>query len=400
MAQIGVRNRLRPTENIAGATVTISGTAPGAASVSGVTNVHGTVTLNAKLLADGAYTLTVTPASTLAGPVGPATASGPVPGDRIFRTLSADVTIGKGTVRTVTVTAPNDANGDARLNAASAVTVGLQPVWMRSPHHSARGSNQVTMIIVHHTGGPVVGPAINTFLDAGEQTSAHYVINRDGQVIKMVQDSRRAHHAGEAHWAGASDINSISIGIEIVNATGSYPAAQYAALLDLIAALRAAHPTIVDWNIVGHSDVATTHGRLGRKSSDPGLQFEWSRLEARGFGMLQMVGPFPNTIYASFFATFPSMSLQKGDNDSKRIFGGKKRAATFTGDPVRELQDDLTTIGYHLGTPDGDFGDKTRAAVQMFQEHFFAGARGHKAPDGRVDWDTAVWIKSVVGAHP
>ncbi|HEY5707601.1 MAG TPA: N-acetylmuramoyl-L-alanine amidase [Terrimicrobiaceae bacterium] len=400
MPQILVRNRLKPTEKLRGATVTITGTTPGAATVSGATNAHGVVTLGTTSLADGAYILTAAPVSTLAGAVGPTTASAPVPGDRIFRTLSVDLTIASGAITAVAVPAPNRPDGDASLGARGAVTVGLQPVWMRSPNHTARGSNQITMIIVHHTGGPVVGPAINTFLSTGEGTSAHYVINTDGQIIKMVQDGRRAHHAGEARWAGASDINSISIGIEIVNATGAYPAAQYTALLDLIAALRTAHPTIVDWNIIGHSDVATTHGKLGRKSSDPGLQFEWSRLEARNLGMLMVLGPFPTTIYASFFATFAGDSLRRGDNDTKRIFGGTKRAGTFVGNPVRELQDDLTTIGYHLGRPDGEFGDKTRAAVQMFQEHFFAGGRGHKAPDGRVDLRTAELIKSVTGAHP
>jgi peptidoglycan hydrolase-like protein with peptidoglycan-binding domain len=115
--------------------------------------------------------------------------------------------------------------------------------------------------------------------------------------------------------------------------------------------------------------------------------------------MLRMIGPAPATIYAGFFAAFPAESLRKNDNDGKRLFGGSKRTS-IVGNPVRELQQDLTTIGYHLGTPDGDFGDKSRAAVEMFQEHFFAGGRGHKAPDGRVDFQTAQVIKGVLGAHP
>src|SRR5262245_40063735 len=281
----------------------------------------------------------------------------------------------------------------------SNVTVGLQPVWTRSLNHGSRGSHQIMTIIVHHTGGPTIGPAINTFLSTTEQTSAHYLINTDGQIIKMVQDIRRANQAGDSNWAGVNGVNTVSIGIEIVHATGAYPQAQYTALLDLIARLRRAFPTIVDWNIIGHSDIATTHEVLGRKSSDPGLQFEWSRLENRGLGMQRIAGPFPAAIYAGFFRAFPTEMLRRGDNDSKRIFGGTKRTA-ITGDPVHELQDDLTIIGYSVGTPDGDFGNKTRAAVQMLQEHFFAGGLGHKAPDGRVDFQTAQLIKSVVGAHP
>lgn len=399
MSQIRVRNRLKLSENVAGTTVTIAGTGTNTTTVTGPTNAHGAVTLDTSKLANGTYTLTVTPSSTTPDPVGPAIAASPTTADRIFRSLVAELTIASGKITTATVAATNRLNGQATAGRLSDVTVGLQPVWMRSPNNGARGSNHITMIIVHHTGGPTIGPAINTFLSTGEQTSAHYLIDTDGQIIKMVQDNRRASQAGESHWAGVNGVNSVSIGIEIVNATGFYPQAQYTALLDLIARLRRAFPTIVDWNIVGHSDIATTHGILGRKSSDPGLQFEWSRLENLSLGMQRIAGPFPITIYAGFFRAFPTETLRKGDNDSKRIFGGTKRT-TITGDPVRELQDDLTTIGYFVGTPDGDFGNKTKAAVEMLQEHFFAGGRGHKSPDGRVDFQTAQLIKSVVGAHP
>lgn len=399
MAQIKVRNRLKPSQPVKSATVTITGGTP-PQSVSGVTNAAGSVTLDVSRLPNGAYTMTVVPANTQSGPVDPATASSPSPVELILRQVPVDVTITGGIITAVSVPTANRLDGAASVNSAGAVTVDLQPVWMRSPNHSGRGSSQITMVIVHHTGGPVIGPAINTFLSTGEGTSAHYLIDTDGQVLKMVQDDRRAHHAGEARWDGQSDINSISIGIEIVNSTGAYPAAQMTALLDLIAALRTAHTGINDWNIIGHSDIATTNGKLGRKSSDPGLNFEWARLEARRFGMLQSAGPGSPSVYGGLFAAFTGVSMRKGDNDARRVFGGTRRAATFTANPVRELQDDLVHIGYHLGTPDGDFGDKTRAAVQMFQEHFFAGGRGHKSPDGQVDLPTAQLIKAVSAARP
>lgn len=401
MSQIRVRNRLRLNETIAGTTVTITGapTPTGASSVTGTTNASGVVVLDTSKLPDGSYTLTVTPASTTADPVGPAIASSLTPGDRIFRSLTGSVTIASGRITAGAVAATHRLNGDVIWASPSNLTVGLQPVWMRSPNNGGRGSGQITMIIVHHTGGPVIGPAINTFLSTSEQTSAHYVIDTDGQIIKMVQDNRRANHAGESHWDGVTGINSVSIGIEIVNATGAYPAAQYTALLELLARLRSSFSTIVPWNIIGHSDIATTGGVLGRKSSDPGLQFEWSRLENQNLGMRRMIGPFPATIYAGFFNAFPTETLRRNDNDGKRIFGGAKRTS-ITGNPIRELQDDLTTIGYFVGTPDGDFGGKTRGAVQMLQEHFFAGGRGHKTPDGRVDFQTAQLIKGVAGGRP
>lgn len=155
---------------------------------------------------------------------------------------------------------------------------------------------------------------------------------------------------------------------------------------------------IVPWNVIGHSDVATNDsGRLGRKSGDPGSEFEWSRVEALGLGMSSSATPIAPTLYASFFARFADESWRSGDNDTRRRFGGAVRTG-IAGDPIRELQGDLQTIGYSVGGLDGDFGEKTMRAVEMFQEHFFAGGRGHKSPDGRVDRNTAVLIKQVVVA--
>ena len=396
MTDVHVRNRLMPEDNVVGATVTISG--PRGTSISSVTNEHGTATLDTTGLTDGTYAFTVIPANSLAGPVGPATAVAlPAAQTRIFRSLSGDLTINAH--KAASVTAGTFANGEAAIGPRSVVTIGLQPCFMRSPNSSSR-AHGITMVIVHHTASPT-GSTLRTFMSVGGN-SANYVIDRDGQIIKMVPDDRAAFHAGRARWAGNENINSRSIGIEIVHETGLYPAAQYAALIDLVQALRSARRSIVDWNIIGHSDIAVdpVTDILGRKSSDPGLTFEWTRLEALGLGMRQQTGPVPNTVYANFFATFAGSMLQRGDNDATRVLGGVRRPPTFAGAPVRELQDDLTAIGYSLGQPDGDYTEKTRGAVQMFQEHFFAGGRGTKAPDGRVDLDTAVIIKAVVAAKP
>jgi N-acetyl-anhydromuramyl-L-alanine amidase AmpD len=281
--------------------------------------------------------------------------------------------------------------------ASPQLLIRLQPVWMRSPNSGTRGQ-AIESIIVHHTGGPAIGPAINEFLHG--QTSAHYLIDTDGQIVKMVLDARRANHAGVASWNGNTNVNDRTIGIEIVNAAGAYPAAQYTAVTGLLTALTQAFTTIVPWDVIGHSDVATNaSGRLGRKSGDPGAQFEWSRVEALGLGMSAGTGALAAGDYGGFFVTVATGALRLGDNDSTNRFGGAVRPA-MTGDIVLELQTDLQTIGYAVGTPDGDFGQKTHAAVEMFQEHFFAGGRGHKSPDGRVDAETARLIKAAVAAHP
>ena len=340
------------------------------------------------------YTLTVTPANTTADAVGPAVAVASA-ADRIFRSLPIQVTLASGRIATATVAAANSSNGTVAVTANQPLAVNLQPVWMRSPNHGTRGL-EISGIIIHHTGGATIGGALEEFLN--NQTSAHYVIDTDGQIVKMVQDIQRANHAGVARWNGDAQVNQRTIGIEIVNSTDPYPAVQYTALTTLLAQLRRSFPGIVPWNVVGHSDVATNEsGRLGRKSGDPGSRFEWTRVEAMGLGMSASATPVAPTVYASFFLSFPGESFRTGDNDSLRRFGGARRTA-IVGDPIHELQTDLQTIGYSVGVVDGGCGEKTHRAAEMFQEHFFAGGRGHKSPDGDVDRQTALLIKAVVAA--
>lgn len=221
------------------------------------------------------------------------------------------------------------------------------------------------------------------------------MIDVDGQIVKWVQDSLAAWHAGESKWKGQGKNNSRSIGIEIVHTSGQYPEAQYLALLELLGRITTSFPSIDKRNIIGHSDVGTNHdGVLGRKSGDPGLTFNWARLEARQLGMVKAAGPPSLNIYGGFFQIASSGFFRQGDNDKHHHFGGATHASV-TGTPIHELQQDLADIGYSVGRPDGDFGAKTSRAVMIFQEHFFAGGRGTKNPDGRVDFDTAALIKSV-----
>ena len=392
MATIQVRNRLRRSEPVVGASLRLDSQSL-SLPITATTNDHGAATLATMSLANGTYTLRITPRETDAGPVGPATARNATT-DRIFRSLSIDLTLSGGAIVTATVQPGNAANGTVTVASGQLLDVALQPVWMRSPNQRARGL-EINGILIHHTGGPTIGGALEEFLREGG-TSAHYVVDTDGQTVKMVQDSQRASHAGIARWNEDSNVNSRTIGIEIVNLTGPYPSVQIDAVMALLTRLRTAFPSIVPWNVIGHSDVATDDsGKLGRKSSDPGSRFEWVRVEALGLGMSASTGPIDSTMYGGFFVNFASESLRQNDNDAGRVFGGLIRPVV-SGNPIHDLQTDLRTIGYTLGVVDGGFGPKTRAAVEMFQEHFFAGGRGHKDPDGRVDRQTARLIKAVV----
>jgi len=114
--------------------------------------------------------------------------------------------------------------------------------------------------------------------------------------------------------------------------------------------------------------------------------------------MMMALGPPAPDIYGGFFQIVANGSLRSGDNDAHQRYGGAVQKSV-TGTPIHDLQQDLTDIGYSLGTPDGQFSLKTERAVLTIQEHFFAGDRGPN-PNRRVDFQTAALIKNVWEAKP
>jgi N-acetylmuramoyl-L-alanine amidase len=134
------------------------------------------------------------------------------------------------------------------------------------------------MIVLHHTGMPSAGAALARLCDPAAQVSAHYLVDEGGRVLALVPEARRAWHAGTAHWAGITDVNSASIGIEMHNAGAEpYPRAQVGAVIQLCQAVMARWP--IRW-VLAHSDVAPA------RKADPGAQFPWARLAAAGVGVM------------------------------------------------------------------------------------------------------------------
>jgi len=151
------------------------------------------------------------------------------------------------------------------------------PVEQRpSPSFGERRPNYV---IIHHTTDDSAAHALDTLTDPLREVSAHYLIGRDGRIYYLVDELKRAWHAGDAYWGGNSDINSASIGIELDN-NGYEPfaAPQIDALLALLEDLKARW-NIPAANVLGHGDVAP-----GRKV-DPSAWFPWPRLAAASFGL-------------------------------------------------------------------------------------------------------------------
>lgn len=142
-----------------------------------------------------------------------------------------------------------------------------------SPNYDVRPvGTTVTAIVLHATATATGQEAVNAFLNPKSKTSSHFIIDRNGAVIEMVPPERRAWHAGVSALDGVTDVNSYSIGIELVDRNNGepYSDAQYAATAALIRRLRT-HYDIPEARIVSHAAVAP-----GRKS-DP-LGFDFARL--------------------------------------------------------------------------------------------------------------------------
>lgn len=139
------------------------------------------------------------------------------------------------------------------------------------------------MLVLHYTGMPSADAALKQLCNPEAMVSCHYFIDEDGKIIRLVQDNKRAWHAGVSFWHGVRDVNSASIGIEIVNPGHEFgyrpfPEAQMQAIEDLCADIIHRYD-IKPQNVVGHSDIAPN------RKEDPGELFNWERLSHRGVGL-------------------------------------------------------------------------------------------------------------------
>lgn len=134
----------------------------------------------------------------------------------------------------------------------------------------------ITMVVIHYTGMPSGAEALARLCDPAAQVSAHYLIDEDGTVARLVPEDKRAWHAGQSYWRGVTDINSASIGIELVNPGHEhgyrpFSDAQMEALIPLLDEIVHRHK-IEPANVVGHSDIAPA------RKLDPGELFDWDTL--------------------------------------------------------------------------------------------------------------------------
>ncbi|HEX5453794.1 MAG TPA: N-acetylmuramoyl-L-alanine amidase [Stellaceae bacterium] len=156
-----------------------------------------------------------------------------------------------------------------------------------SPNHDSRGEpphiRPINMVVLHYTGMQSAEAALDRLCDPAAQVSAHYLIEEDGTIWRLVPEARRAFHAGVSCWQSETNLNFVSLGIEIVNpghewGYRAFPEAQMAAVEELCRDIVARHGISPD-RVVGHADIAPD------RKADPGELFDWPRLARAGIGL-------------------------------------------------------------------------------------------------------------------
>jgi N-acetylmuramoyl-L-alanine amidase len=231
-----------------------------------------------------------------------------------------------------------------------------------SPNHDERpGDAPIDMLVLHYTGLRSAGAAVARLCDPAARVSAHYVVDEDGGVVRLVAEERRAWHAGASYWRGMTGLNDRSIGIEVVNpghAHGDrpFPALQMAAVCDLCLTILSRHP-VPARNVVAHGDIAPD------RKADPGERFDWEGLAASGVGL------FPPGV--------PDLGT-----------GGAVRDAAG----LRDVRKALAAIGYRVA-PEGALDPALAAVLRAFQRHWRA-----EVVTGQADAGTLARLLAVVRA--
>ncbi len=232
-----------------------------------------------------------------------------------------------------------------------------------SPHHDDRGGAAVRFVVLHYTGMPTGAAALHRLTDPAAKVSAHFLIDEDGTTYRLVDESRRAWHAGRGSWGCVTDVNAASIGIELVNpghdwGYRAFPEPQIDQLCGLLRGIMDRHG-VTPAGVIGHSDCAPSRKR------DPGERFPWARLAAAG-----LADPTPRI----------------APSDRPSLAQGAQGAA------VTALQQGLAVIGYGLAV-DGVFGPHTAAVVAAFQRR-----RRPLCVDGVADADTQALVGALSAA--
>ena len=234
-------------------------------------------------------------------------------------------------------------------------------------HNERKNVPRPDMILLHSTGMQSGDAALARLCSPESKVSSHYVVFEDGRIVQCVPETLRAWHAGVSSWAGETDINSRSIGIEIVNpghefGYTDFPLRQIAAVISLCKSILTRRGPIAADRILAHSDVAPA------RKQDPGEKFPWELLSESGIGHWVRAAPLDLT----------GTTIKPGDR----------------GDTVTRLQRAFRAYGYGIEET-GVFDEATGLVVTAFQRHF----RPARV-DGIADPSTLLTLRALIETRP
>ncbi|MCC2646317.1 MAG: N-acetylmuramoyl-L-alanine amidase [Rickettsiaceae bacterium] len=197
----------------------------------------------------------------------------------------------------------------------------------------------ITHVIIHFTEIPFKD-AVDRLCSDEAKVSCHYIIKDNGEIYALVDDERRAWHAGKSLWKNIEALNNCSIGIELDN-SGKVPFSEFliGSLLELCKYLKNKY-NIPQENFIGHSDIAPD------RKVDPGIFFPWQRLHENGFGM------------------WPNKDISNIEDKKLYSFGDR-------GHEIKILQQKLKQLGYKIEV-NGNYDAQTCGAVRAFQARFYS----------------------------
>jgi N-acetyl-anhydromuramyl-L-alanine amidase AmpD len=210
-------------------------------------------------------------------------------------------------------------------------------------------TRQIDYLILHHTGYNDTDYAIQIYRQYG--ASAHYLINQEGNIFRLVKDNNIAYHAGVSNWRGVESLNQYSIGIELLSPNpykDGFSRKQIKNLIILCQNLTSRY-NILQRNVLGHSDIAYTKdtGYLNRKQ-DPSYLFPWAELAKAGVGIFPDQEPDHHSDCILF---------KIGDKDAK----------------IAAIRKFLSDIGYKVKQQINEYDQELAMAMRCFNRHYNPG---------------------------
>lgn len=212
-------------------------------------------------------------------------------------------------------------------------------------YEERKGGAQPYIILLHYTGMQSALAALDRLSDPTSKVSAHYLVDEDGTAHNLVSESKRAWHAGLSYWAGEEDINSCSIGVEIVNPGHEFgyrpfPQVQMDAVLKICRGIMAHHDILY---VLAHSDVAP------ERKIDPGELFDWPFLARHGIGLWPEV---------------TAEDLRQAEEISRNDFETEKLFIRYGYNPMAAYEDVVTAFHRHYFPERFQSGEEGKICVQ------------------------------------